>query len=116
MDKHGRLRKAPEGFLDASQIAAVQSGRRAFLLGAFLPAAAAGAPFAVRAAQGDPAILELPEHTKGLGQPVAARPYGVPSKFEEGLQRRQSPGLTRVGASSVSFAPLQGFFGIITPN
>src|SRR4029079_3619291 len=27
-----------------------------------------------------------------------------------------SPGLTRVGASSVSFTPLQGLFGIITPS
>ncbi len=30
--------------------------------------------------------------------------------------RRESPGLTRVSAASVSFAPLQGFFGIMTPN
>jgi sulfane dehydrogenase subunit SoxC len=51
-----------------------------------------------------------------LGQPVAARPYGVPSKYEANLQRRESPGLTRVSAASVSFAPLQGLFGIITPN
>ncbi len=67
-------------------------------------------------AEGDPAILNLPAHTKGLGQPVAARPYGLPSKYEENLQRRESPGLTRVGAAGVSFAPLQGFFGIITPS
>jgi sulfane dehydrogenase subunit SoxC len=68
------------------------------------------------AADGDPAILQLPAHSKGLGQPVASRPYGSPSEHERNLQRRQSPGLTRVGQSSVSFAPLQGFFGIITPN
>jgi sulfane dehydrogenase subunit SoxC len=68
------------------------------------------------AAAGDPNILELPEHTKGLGQPVAAIPYGLPSKHEKNLQRRESPGLTRVSASSVSFCPLQGLFGIITPS
>jgi sulfane dehydrogenase subunit SoxC len=71
----------------------------------------------VAAAQSDdPAIVNLPPHSKGLGQPVAARPYGVPSVFEKNLQRRESPGLTRVGASSVSFTPLQNLFGIITPN
>jgi sulfane dehydrogenase subunit SoxC len=64
----------------------------------------------------DPAITNLPAHTKGLGQPVAARPYGIPSAFEKNLQRRESPGLTRVAASSVSFTPLQDLFGIITPN
>jgi len=65
---------------------------------------------------GDPAILNLPEHSRSLGQPVAARGYGLPSQHEKNLQRRESPGLTRVGGSSVSFAPLQGLFGIITPN
>lgn len=113
----GRLRRAPENFLDASQIAEVQAGRRGFLRGAFLAAAAAALPPAAQAKlAGDPAILELPEHSKGLGQPVAARPYGMPSQYEQNLQRRQSPGLTRVGQASVSFAPLQGLFGIITPN
>ena len=66
--------------------------------------------------EGDANILELPAHSKGLGQPVAARPYGLPSEFEKNLQRRESPGLTRVSAASVSFCPLQGLFGIITPS
>jgi sulfane dehydrogenase subunit SoxC len=115
----GRLRPAPENFLDAGQIAAVQAGRREFLRGAFLAAAAAVAPQAEAQSPsqaGDPAILELPEHSRGLGQPVVARGYGLPSQFEKNLQRRESPGLTRVGAASVSFAPLQGLFGIITPS
>jgi sulfane dehydrogenase subunit SoxC len=64
----------------------------------------------------DPAIMNLPAHTKGLGQPVAARGYGVPSTWEKNLQRRESPGLTRVSAASVSFTPLQSLHGIITPN
>src|SRR5690606_41894213 len=65
---------------------------------------------------GDEAILRLPEHSKSLGLPVAANPYGVPSKYERNLQRRESPGLTRVSAASVSFCPLQGMFGIITAS
>ena len=119
MGRHGRLRRAPENFLDRGQIAEVQAGRRDFLRGAFAAAAAAAcapANAASPSGQGDPAILELPEHSKGLGQPVVARAYGQPSKHEKNLQRRESPGLTRVGGSSVSFAPLQGLFGIITPN
>ena len=115
MDPAGRLRRAPEHFLDPRQIADVQSGRRDFLRGAFLAAAGVAAG-AARAAEGDPAILELPQHSKGLGQPVAERGYGLPSEHEKNLQRRESPGLTRVGGSSVSFTPLQGLFGIITPN
>ena len=119
MSSHGRVRRAPENFLDSAQIAEVQAGRRDFLRGAF---AAAVAGTLVPASAGatsppdDPAILNLPEHSKGLGQPVVARAYGLPSQFEKNLQRRESPGLTRVGGSSVSFAPLQGLFGIITPN
>src|SRR6478672_3966345 len=111
----GRLRGAPENFLDAGQIAAVQAGRRDFLKRAFA-LAAAGAATRTAAEEGDPAILELPEHSKGLGQPVAARGYGSPSQFEKNLQRRESPGLTRVSGASVSFTPLQGLFGIITPS
>jgi len=112
----GRVQRAPENFLDAAQIAEVQVGRRDFLRDAFAAAAALGAGRTVAAEAGDPAILNLPEHSRSLGQPVAARGYGLPSQHEKNLQRRESPGLTRVGGSSVSFAPLQGLFGIITPN
>src|SRR4051812_3152197 len=98
MDTRGRIRPAPEGFLDRRQIAEVQAGRRDFLRGAFL--AAAALPIAAASqpsprpsprgegeSAGDPAILELPEHSKGLGQPVAARAYGMPSQHEKNLQR-----------------------------
>ncbi len=112
-----KLVHAPENFLDPGQIAAVQAGRRDFLRGAFAAAAAAASARALaQAPAGDPAILELPEHSRALGQPVAARGYGAPSQFERNMQRRERPGLTRGGASSVSFTPLQGLFGIITPN
>jgi len=114
----GRVRPAPENFLTDEQIAAVKDGRRDFLRKALLTASAAmAAPTMARAAgEGDPAILNLPPWSTSLGQPVAANPYGMPSKYERGLQRRESPGLTRVGGSSVAFTPLQGLFGIITPS
>src|SRR5690349_3236738 len=111
----GRLRRAPEGFLDAEAIVAVQSGRRDFLRRAFAFAAAAATTQAA-AADGEAAILELPEHSKALGQPVAARGYGLPSQFEKNLQRRESPGLTRVSGASVSFTTLQRLFAIVTPS
>jgi len=107
------IQRAPENFLSAQQIKDVKAGRRGFLAGAF---AAAVAGVQAQTPAGDPNILNLPAHSKGLGQPVAARPYGLPSEFEKNLQRRESPGLTRVGAASVSFAPLQSLFGIITPS
>ena len=116
----GRILKAPENFLGAAEIAGVQAGRRDFLRKSF---AAAGAALAgglagagAFAQEGDPAILKLPGHSVSLGQPVATLGYGLPSKYEQNLQRRESPGLTRVSASSVSFCPLQGLFGIITPG
>ena len=116
----GRIQRAPENFLDAAQITEVTSGRRDFLRKALLSAGggivAATATRAHAEFVGDPNILELPQHSKALGQPVAARGYGLPSQWEKNLQRRQSPGLTQVPMSSVSFAPLQGLFGIITPN
>lgn len=113
----GRLRPAPENFLSEEQVKAVAAGRRDFLRKSFMAAGAAmAAPLAARAAEGDPAILNLPEWSKTLGLPVALNPYGQPSKFESQLLRRESPGLARVGQASVSFAPLQGLFGIITPS
>jgi sulfane dehydrogenase subunit SoxC len=118
MDKQpGHLRPAPESFLTEEQIREVAAGRRSFLRRSLMAAGAAMAvPLVARASEGDPAILELPEWSTTLGQPVAARPYGMPSKYESQLLRRESPGLARVGGASVSFCPLQGLFGIITPS
>ena len=113
----GRVAKAPEGQFDATQLEAARKARRGFMGQALaLGAGAAATPAARAAAEGDPAILDLPEHSKSLGQGVAMSGYGAPSKFENNLQRRESPGLTRVPQASVSFCPLQGLFGIITPN
>jgi sulfane dehydrogenase subunit SoxC len=120
----GRLRKAPENFIARDGVARVfaeaRNGRRDFLRGAFAAAAAGAAlPAAAQAVapnDGDPNILTLPEHSRGLGQPVATDGYGKPSKYERNVQRRQSPGLTQTTQASVSFAPLQSLFGIVTPS
>ena len=120
----GRLRLAPENFLSPQEVRLVakqaRSGRRDFLRGAFAAATAGMASAAALAqtsvAAGDPNILELPEHSRGLGQGVATDGYGKPSRFEANVQRRPSPGLTQTAQSSVSFAPLQSMFGIVTPS
>ena len=127
MERHGRqpgrLVKAPENFLDADGVRRVfaegRQGRRDFIRGAFAAASAAVAAPVLAApapADGDPAILELPVHSRGLGQPVVTDGYGKPSKYEANVQRRQSPGLTQTRQASVSFAPLQSLFGIVTPS
>ncbi len=123
----GRIVKAPESFLSKDGVRAVfaqaRHGRRDFIRSAFAAAVAgAAAPVALAQANavptdgGDPHILNLPEHSTGLGQGVASDGYGKPSKFEANVQRRQSPGLTQTTQSSVSFAPLQSLFGIVTPS
>lgn len=87
------------------------------MAGAFTSAIAAAVAGTTQAhAADDTNIVNLPDHSRALGQGVAARGYGVPSVHEKNLQRRESPGLTRVSQAGVSFAPLQGLFGIITPS
>ncbi len=122
------LKNAPENFLSREQAvqarAELKAGRRGFISSAFATAFIATNSINTGAiAQsnpvsglGDANILELPAHSKALGQSVAARGYGIPSAFEKDLQRRESPGLTRVSQAGVSFTPLQGLFGIITPS
>ena len=122
----GRVIKAPENFLSQEGVRTVfkeaKAGRRDFIRSAFAAAAAAAAGAAaaqsnpVPSEGGDANILNLPEHSKGLGQPVATDGYGKPSKYEANVQRRMSPGLTQTAQASVSFAPLQSLFGIVTPS
>jgi sulfane dehydrogenase subunit SoxC len=114
MQSTGRIKPAPENFLGPDDIRAVQSGRRDFLRKAVLAAGASAALPALAQSAGESVILDKQPHAVTLGQPVAMNPYGLPSKYEANLQRRESPGLTRVSAASVSFSPLQGMFGIIT--
>lgn len=121
----GRLRKAPENFVPPALVNEVSSAgmsaeRRGFLKQSFLAAAALTAAPALaesgKQGAGDPMILQPRPWSTSLGNPVAFTPYGQPSRFEANLQRRQSPGLTQTPQASVAFAPLQGFFGIITPS
>ena len=124
-----QIRLAPESFLGPDVIADInQHGldkkRRGFLRQG-LVAATSGTLGSVAASlstnvfgatDGDPAILEKQVWQTTLGKNVATMPYGTPSIYEANLIRRESPGLTRVSAASVAFTPLQGLFGIITPN
>lgn len=125
--KIGRIQRAPENFLPSDFRSDVMKeglteARRGFLqksfLGALGAAVAAGVGSRAMAQAGpdDPAIVAKQEWQTTLGKPVAVQPYGMPSTYEKYLQRRESPGLTRVSASSVAFSPLQGFFGTITPS
>ena len=115
----GRVVKAPEGLMSPSMLEGARRARRGFMAKALAMGAGAvgtAASAASSAGDGDPAILTLPEHSKGLGLPVASTGYGSPSKWEKNIQRRQSPGLTQVAQASVSFCPLQSLFGILTPS
>ncbi|HEX7075474.1 MAG TPA: sulfite dehydrogenase [Hyphomicrobiaceae bacterium] len=58
----------------------------------------------------------VPEWSKVLGDGVDARPYGMPSKFEAHVVRRDVKWLTGSRESSVNFTPLHELDGIITPN
>jgi sulfane dehydrogenase subunit SoxC len=121
----GQVRKAPENFVDAQGVRTVFSqahaGRRDFIRNAFAAAVAGTAASSALAqpgavGDGEPAILQLPAHSTGLGRAVVTDGYGKPSKYEANVQRRQSPGLTPTAQASVSFAPLQSLFGIVTPS
>ncbi len=90
------------------------TSRRTFLAGA------AGSLAAVSAARAqaapEKAITELPDWSRYLGDGVAARPYGKPSKFEAHVVRRDVEWLTASRESSVNFTPLHELDGIITPS
>ncbi len=89
--------------------------RRGLIGGAASVAAAASAA-ANPAAAPDPAITELPDWTRYLGDGVDARPYGLPSKFEKDVIRRDVEWLTVSRQASVNFTPLHALDGIITPS
>jgi len=114
----GVLRPAPESFLSGELISAISRDgidhhRRGLLRGAFGAAVAAMAGSAVAS---DPDIVTPPEWSRTLGKPVATNPYGLPSRYEQNIIRRQSPGLTQTDQASVAFTPLQSMFGMITPS
>jgi sulfane dehydrogenase subunit SoxC len=58
----------------------------------------------------------VPEWSKALGPGVADQPYGMPSKHEAHVIRRNVEWLTASTESSVNFTPIHELSGIITPN
>ena len=92
--------------------------RRQFLAGAAVATgvAATGKLVHAQAAGPDPLITELQPWQQYLGDGVDARPYGVPSKHEAHVVRRNVPWLTADSVSSINFTPLHELEGIITPN
>jgi sulfane dehydrogenase subunit SoxC len=96
--------------------APARAGRRGFLagLGGALAGAALHPKFAAAASENLPP--NVPEWTKMLGFGVAERPYGIPSKHEKHVVRRNVEWLTVSEQSSVNFTPLHELDGIITPN
>ncbi|MGJ4886778.1 sulfite dehydrogenase [Bradyrhizobium sp. HKCCYLRH3099] len=102
---------------DKSLSSVSRASRRGFLTAAGGFAATALASQA-RAGAGNPANQppNVPEWTRTLGEGVAVRPYGKPSKFEKDVIRRDVEWLTASRESSVSFTPLHELEGIITPN
>jgi len=95
-----------------------KTSRRAFLAQAAGIGGAVLAASAGRAVAGNPKNLppHVPEWTRALGDGVATRPYGMPSKFEKNVVRRNVEWLTASRESSVSFTPLHELDGMITPN
>lgn len=93
-----------------------QSRRNFLAAGAGVAASVLAKP--ALAGGGNPANQppNVPEWTKSLGEGVAVRPYGKPSKFEKDVIRRDVEWLTASRESSVSFTPLHELEGIITPN
>lgn len=117
----GHLRPAPESFLNADLIEAihkdgVNESRRSLIKRSFAAAVAGMAAPSVLASEGDPDIVNIPEWSRMLGNGVATNPYGMPSKYESNIIRRESPGLAQTTQASVAFTPLQNMFGIITPS
>ncbi len=91
------------------------TSRRGFLAGAAGLAAGSAAP---RALADNVKNLppNVPDWTRALGDGVAVRTYGNPSKHEKHVARRDVSWLTATPESSVSFTPLHQLDGIITPS
>lgn len=92
--------------------------RRKFLAGAAVAtgAAATGQLVHAQAASPDPLITDVQPWMQYLGDGVDVAPYGVPSKHEAHVIRRNVPWLTADAVSSINFTPLHELEGIITPN
>lgn len=106
--------------LDRRSLLAALGGGAALASGAALGGGAAAGltarPAAAAAAKPDPAITEVQDWSRFLGEGVAAHPYGKPSKYEAHVVKRDVEWLTAGRESSVNFTPLHELDGIITPN
>ena len=98
----------------------ISTSRRQLLRGGLIAGAATATGLlsaaGARASGGDPAITEIQDWNRYLGDGVDSRPYGTPSQFEKHVVRRDVPWLTADATSSVNFTPLHELDGIITPN
>ena len=97
------------------------TSRREFLRGAAIAGGATaftGPALAAPAGAGKAANQppNIPDWTRSLGDGVAVRKYGRPSKHEARVVRRDVEWLTATPQSSVSFTPLHELDGAITPN
>jgi sulfane dehydrogenase subunit SoxC len=106
----GRVSKQSRENLDKKA-----ASRRRFLQAGIAGGATLAAAATARAA-GDPAITEVQDWNRYLGDGVDAAPYGQPSEFEAHVVRRDVPWLTADPVSSINFTPLHDLDGIITPN
>ncbi len=100
--------------LDRRRFLGAAGAGAAGLAASALPAGAQGTQVAAR--KPDPLITEVQDWNRVLGEGVADRPYGKPSKFEAHVVRRDVEWLTASRQSSVNFTPLHELDGIITPN
>ena len=91
------------------------TSRRRFLAAATGLAAGAVAPRAL-ADNAKNLPPNVADWTRTLGDGVAVRAYGHPSKHEKHVVRRDVQWLTASRESSVSFTPLHELDGIITPS
>lgn len=115
----GRLTPAREGHLSDDDFGHLQLSRRSLMglaVTATLPLAVATGATETQPPTTDTSRDDIRRPAYGLGQAVAHRPYGQPSRHQKGLQRRSLPGLSTVPQNSASFTPLQGLFGVITPS
>ena len=90
--------------------------RRAFLSGAAAVGAGALASGAARAQTADPLIIQPQEWAQGFGDGVDATPYGLPSRYEGDVIRRNVEWLTADQVSSINFTPIHALDGTITPQ
>ncbi len=60
--------------------------------------------------------LPIPPTNKILGRGVVSVPYGLPSRYEAHVVRRNVEWLTPDTIASISFTPWQDLEGIVTPN